>query len=187
MVLLFRKMDLVEQTKDEASQVLVLRPRGKKVSYAFGALWSGQKGGVQTREELKAFLEAEVERRTLSPRIRLKTEASRSARELSPIQISTRLAESEMKRRGDSLSDGGLGRADLAAQQLEPHHRPAMQAMDAPRRRSATPASPTSARRTIRQPPDRRRQDLGMTPGSSASTTPTRAHAATLQARHPYP
>ena len=25
---------------------LVLRPRGKKVSYAFGALWSGQKGGV---------------------------------------------------------------------------------------------------------------------------------------------
>ncbi len=107
MVLLFRKMDLVEQTKDEASQVLVLRPRGKEVSYAFGALWSGQKGGVQTREELKAFLEAEVERRTLSPRIRLKTEASRSARELSPIQVSTRLAESEMARRGDSLSYGG--------------------------------------------------------------------------------
>lgn len=107
MVLLFRRMDLVEQTQDEASQVLVLRPRGKKVSYAFGALWSGQKGGVQTREELKAFLEAEVERRTLSPRIRLKTEASRGARDLSPIQISTRLAESEMARRGDSLSHGG--------------------------------------------------------------------------------
>ena len=107
MVLLFRKMDLVEQTKDEASQVLVLRPRGKKVSYAFGALWSGQKGGVQTREELQAFLAAEVERRTLSPRIRLKTEASRGARDLSPIQISTRLAESEMARRGDSLSHGG--------------------------------------------------------------------------------
>ncbi len=107
MVLLFRKMDLVEQTKDEGSQVLVLRPRGKKVSYAFGALWSGQKGGVQTREELQAFLAAEVERRTLSPRIRLKTEASRSARELSPVQISTRLAESEMARRGESLSQGG--------------------------------------------------------------------------------
>ncbi len=107
MVLLFRKMDLVEQTKDEASQVLVLRPRGKELSYAFGALWSGQKGGVRTREELLAFLKAEVERRTLLPRIRLKTEASRSARELSPIQISTRLAESEMKRRGDSLSHGG--------------------------------------------------------------------------------
>ncbi|MES1243721.1 MAG: glycoside hydrolase family 88 protein [Acidobacteriota bacterium] len=107
MVLLFRRMDLVEQTKDEASQVLVLRPRGRKVSYAFGALWSGRKGGVQTREELQSFLAAEVERRTLSPRIRLKTEASRGAHDLSPIQISTRLAESEMVRRGDSLSHGG--------------------------------------------------------------------------------
>jgi unsaturated rhamnogalacturonyl hydrolase len=107
MVVLFRKMDLVKQTRDASSQVLVLRPRGRELSYAFGALWSGQKGGVQTREELKAFLEAEVERRTLSPRIRLKTEASRRARELSPIQISTRLAKSEMKRRGESLSHGG--------------------------------------------------------------------------------
>ena len=107
MAILFRKMDLVSQTRDEASHVLVLRPRGKAVSYAFGALWSGRKGGVQTREELQAFLKAEAERRTLSPRIRLKTEASRSARELSPVQISTRLAESEMERRGDSLSHGG--------------------------------------------------------------------------------
>ena len=107
MVVLFRKMDLVEQTRDASSQVLVLRPRGKELSYAFGALWSGQKGGVQNREELKAFLAAEVERRTLSPRLRLKTEASRRARSLSPIQVSTRLAESEMARRGDSLSYGG--------------------------------------------------------------------------------
>lgn len=107
MAILFRKMDLVSQTKDQSSQVLVLRPRGKEVSYAFGALWSGQQGGVQTREELQAFLTAEVERRTLSPRIRLKTETSRSVRELSPLQISTRLAESEMARRGDSLSHGG--------------------------------------------------------------------------------
>ncbi len=107
MVVLFRKMDLVEQTRDENSHVLVLRPRGKEVSYAFGALWSGQKGGVQTREELQAFLKAEVERRTLAPRIRLETAASQSARELSPLQVSTRLAESEMKRRGDSLSHGG--------------------------------------------------------------------------------
>jgi unsaturated rhamnogalacturonyl hydrolase len=107
MAILFRKMDLVEQTRDESSQVLVLRPRGKEVSYAFGALWSGQKGGIQSRDELKAYLAAEVERRTLSPRVRLQTEASRRARELSPLQISTRLAESEMARRGESLFHGG--------------------------------------------------------------------------------
>lgn len=107
MAVLFRKMDLVSQTRDEGSHVLVLRPRGKEISYAFGALWSGQQGGARTREELKAFLTAEVERRTLSPRIRLKTETSRRVRELGPIQISTRLAESEMERRGESLSHGG--------------------------------------------------------------------------------
>jgi hypothetical protein len=34
MVVLFRKADLVSQTRDESSQVLVLRPRGKELSYA---------------------------------------------------------------------------------------------------------------------------------------------------------
>jgi unsaturated rhamnogalacturonyl hydrolase len=107
MVVLFRKMDLVEQTRDASSHVLVLRPRGTEVSYAFGALWAGQPGGVQTREGLQAFLTAEVERRTLSPRIRLKTEASRAGRSLAPLELSRRLAESEMARRGDSLALGG--------------------------------------------------------------------------------
>ncbi len=107
MVVLFRKIDFVEQTRDESSHVLVMQPRGTELSYAFGALWSGREGGVQTREELEAFLAAEVERRTLPPRIRLKTEASRSAGALEPTQISIRLAESEMARRGDSLSYGG--------------------------------------------------------------------------------
>jgi rhamnogalacturonyl hydrolase YesR len=107
MVVLFRRMDLVEQTRDGASHVLVLRPRGREVSYAFGALWSGRPGGVQTREQLEAFLLAEVERRTLAPRIRLQTAASRRAGELGPLAIAARLAESEMARRGDSLSLGG--------------------------------------------------------------------------------
>lgn len=112
MVLLFRKMDLIETTRDEASQVAVLRPRGKKVSYAFGALWSGQlgsghPGGVKSREQLVAWLEAEVERRTLAPRLRLETAASRRAGQLHPFEISTRLADAEMARRGDSLSQGG--------------------------------------------------------------------------------
>ncbi len=49
MVVLFRKKDLVEQTRDENSYVLVMKPRGTELSYAFGALWSGQQGGVQTR------------------------------------------------------------------------------------------------------------------------------------------
>jgi unsaturated rhamnogalacturonyl hydrolase len=149
MVVLFRKMDLVKQTRDEGSQVLVLRPRGKEVSYAFGALWSGQKGGVQTREELKAFLEAEVERRTLSPRIRLKTEASRSARELSPLQVSTRLAESEMARRGDSLSHGGWDALTLRPSSWNYTTGLLMQAMDDLSAAVGDPRFSDYARRTI--------------------------------------
>jgi rhamnogalacturonyl hydrolase YesR len=107
MVVLFRQKDLVEQTRDENSYVLVMKPRGTELSYAFGALWSGREGGVQTREELEAFLLAEVERRTLAPRLQLKTEAFQKLTTLAPIDISVGLAASEMERRGDSLSYGG--------------------------------------------------------------------------------
>jgi len=107
MAVLFKKVNLVEQTRDDSSHVLVMRPDGTELSYAFGALWSGREGGVQTREELEAFLAAEVERRTLAPRIRSKTRASRIADTLDPVEISIRLADSEMARRGDSLSYDG--------------------------------------------------------------------------------
>jgi len=107
MVVMFRKMDLIEQTQDENSYVLVMKPRGKNLSYAFGALWSGEQGGAQTREELEAFLLAEQERRTIPPRVRLKTQASAKLGDLSPVDISIGLANSEMERRGDSLSYGG--------------------------------------------------------------------------------
>lgn len=107
MVVLVRKINFIEQTRDESSHVLVMSPRGKEFSYAFGALWSGLDGGVQTREELETFLTQEVERRTIPPRLRLKTAASTVVDNLSPVEISTRLAESEMQRRSDSLSYGG--------------------------------------------------------------------------------
>jgi rhamnogalacturonyl hydrolase YesR len=107
MVVLFRKKDLESQERDQSSYVLVMKPRGNELSYAFGALWAGRPGGIQTRAELEAFLAAEVERRTLAPRLRVKTEASSSLTGLDAKQIATRLASSEMKRRGESLSYGG--------------------------------------------------------------------------------
>jgi len=107
MVVLFRRYNLVSHQRDESSHVLVMRPYRNRLSYAFGALWSGQPGGVQTHEEFEAFLAAEVERRTLAPRIRMKTQASQSVTDLNPTQISIRLAESEITRLGDSLAFGG--------------------------------------------------------------------------------
>ncbi len=107
MVVLFRKKDLVEQTEDENSYVLVMKPRGTTLSYAFGALWSGEPDGVQTLDELEAYLSEEVERRTLPPRLRLHTEASKQLAALDPKELSVRLGKSELARRGDSLSYGG--------------------------------------------------------------------------------
>jgi unsaturated rhamnogalacturonyl hydrolase len=107
MVVFFKKLDLDSITRDEQSQVVVLKPRNTRLSYAFGALWSGRPGGVSNREQFAAFLEAEVERRTLAPRVHLATAASRRTSQLSPLEISKRLAESEMARRGDSLGKGG--------------------------------------------------------------------------------
>lgn len=107
MVLLFRKRDFVERTEDEQSHVLVMRPRGKELAYAFGALWAGRPGGIQSRAELEAFLAAEVERRTLPPRVRLKNAVSARLDALAPLEISKRLAASEMARRGDSLARDG--------------------------------------------------------------------------------
>jgi len=107
MVVLFRKKDLVEQTEDDNSYVLVMKPRGTTLSYAFGALWSGEPGGIQTREELEKYLAGELERRTLPPRLRLHTEASKQLGGLDPKEVSVRLGKSELARRGDSLAHGG--------------------------------------------------------------------------------
>jgi len=107
MVIIYRKNSLKQQTRDDNSYVLVMEPSGTELSYAFGALWSGQEGGIQTKEELEAFLLAELERRTQPPRVRLKTAKSDTVTALDALEISSQLAISEIKRRGDSLAYGG--------------------------------------------------------------------------------
>ncbi|MDH3987680.1 MAG: glycoside hydrolase family 88 protein, partial [Gammaproteobacteria bacterium] len=107
MAVLFRKNDMAKQTRDKNSHVLVMKPRGTELSYAFGALWSDAENGVQTREELESFLAGEVEKRTLPPRVRLKTEVSDKVTSLAPLAVARELAASELQRRGDGLSYGG--------------------------------------------------------------------------------
>ena len=189
MVLLFRKMDLVSQTRDEGSQVLVLRPRGKEVSYAFGALWSGQKGGVQTREELQAFLTAEVERRTLVP--------PHPPEDGGVAQRPRALPRPDLDppgRVGDEASrreplPWRLGRDDVAAQQLELHHRPPDAGDGRPL--GGRRGSPLRRLRPAhdRQLPDRGRRDPRLRRRrSSTSTTSTRARCCNAcRARHPDP
>jgi len=104
MVVLFRKTDLGKQTRDENSHVLVMKPRGTELSYAFGAVWSEAADGISTREEFESYLENAVERRTIPPRVRLETQASEVVASMTPVEIAQQLAASEIKRRGDELS-----------------------------------------------------------------------------------
>jgi len=149
MVLMFRKRDLIEQTRDESSYVLVMQPRGRNLSYAFGALWAGRDGEVQSREDLEAFLLQEVERRTIPPRIRLKTVASEQMNGLAPIDISIRLANSEMERRGDSLSLSGTDLFDEHAANWTYTTGLLMQAMDDLSIATGNPLYAEYARRTM--------------------------------------
>jgi rhamnogalacturonyl hydrolase YesR len=104
MVVLFRKTDLGKQTRDEHNHVLVMNPRGTELSYAFGAVWSEAADGISTREEFESYLENAVERRTIPPRVRLETQASKVVASMAPLEIARQLAASEMERRGDELS-----------------------------------------------------------------------------------
>lgn len=149
MVVMFKKKNLIEQARDENNNVLVMKPSGTKLSYAFGALWSGQQGGIQTRDELEAFLLAEVERRTLPPRLRLKTEASKTLSALAPIDISIGLADSEMKRRGDSLSYGGWDAVSAKASKWTYTTGLLAQAMDDLSTATGDPSYADYAKRTI--------------------------------------
>jgi len=149
MVVLFKRKDMVEQTRDDNSYVLVMQPRGTKLSYAFGALWSGGEGGVRTKEDFEAFLQAEVERRTLAPRLRLKTEAFRKLSKLSPLDISIGLATSEMERRGDSLSYGGWDAVNGISSRWSYTTGLLMQSMDDLSLATGNPAFADFARRTM--------------------------------------
>lgn len=106
MFVLFKKRDFVQQTRDKSSYVVVLEPRGNTLQYAFGALWEGGHHSIQSKADLVAYLNQEVERRTLAPRLAITTEKSKQALQTPPTEAAIKLAESEIARRGDSLIYG---------------------------------------------------------------------------------
>jgi rhamnogalacturonyl hydrolase YesR len=109
MAVLFRRTNLVEQTKDDHNYVTLLGPRNGSLHYAFAAFWAAEENGVSTADELRQALEREVERRNLEPRVRLSTVHSAELADAPltaelALDVSERLARSERARRGDSLA-----------------------------------------------------------------------------------
>jgi rhamnogalacturonyl hydrolase YesR len=149
MAVLFRKKDLIEHTRDENSYVLVMRPRGKTLSYAFGALWSGAENGVKTREELETWLAQAAIERTIPPRVRLKTEVSKQAVSFGPLDVARNLALSELQRRGDGLSFGGWDTVRKSPSKWSYTTGLLMEAMDDVSAATGDPRFAAYARRTI--------------------------------------
>jgi rhamnogalacturonyl hydrolase YesR len=109
MAVLFRRMNLLEQTGDDHNYVSLLRPSDDSLQYAFAAFWAGEENGVSTADELRLALEREIERRNLEPRVRLSTVHSAELTEAPltaelALDVSQRLARSERARRGDTLA-----------------------------------------------------------------------------------
>lgn len=111
--LIFRKDQRSEQTEDEHNFISVMSLGNRRVEYYFGAAWAQEMGGVDSREAFIEYLEREAERLTMSLRLRLETALTQSETRQAidsqrALHWSVRLAESEIKRLGDSLGLGGF-------------------------------------------------------------------------------
>jgi hypothetical protein len=52
----FRKKDLIQNTEDRYSHVVVLKPEGKELTYYFGGVWEQDASGVKSMEDFESFL-----------------------------------------------------------------------------------------------------------------------------------
>ena len=112
MAVLYKKGDSKAVTTDEHSHVVVLQPSGTEVQYYFLAAWDGEPGGIKTEAEFVAYLEQEVEKLTLTPRLQLKTALSAQQKQQSlsaevALNWAERLAQSEMQRQTPYYAYGG--------------------------------------------------------------------------------
>ena len=56
MCIFYKNDQLISQSKDKYSHVVVLKPENKKLTYYFGAAWQQDASGVQSMMTLKHFL-----------------------------------------------------------------------------------------------------------------------------------
>jgi hypothetical protein len=59
--LFFRKSDLLKVTKDRYSNVVVLKPKNKTLTYYFGAVWEQSSPGIQNKIDFERYLNSELQ------------------------------------------------------------------------------------------------------------------------------
>lgn len=106
MAVIFRRGHRLTQTEDQNSYVSVMSTAGGEVEYYFLAAWDGEHNGqgITNREQFVAYLEQEIKRLTVSPRIRLENQLSEAAKQFpitanAALNWSKQLADSELERK----------------------------------------------------------------------------------------
>lgn len=112
MAIIFRLGDREKQTEDAASYVSVMEPAKGELEYYFLAAWDGELNGIKSEAEFVAYLEQEVKRLTVTPRIRFESQLSKEAKQFpitadSALNWSKRLADSELQRKTLNYHHGG--------------------------------------------------------------------------------
>lgn len=112
MAIIYRRGDKDSQTQDENSYVSLMKAPGGELEYYFLAAWEGEKEGITTKEEFITYLDQEIDRLTLTPRVRFDTKLSQETRNqpltaASALAWSKRLADSELARKTLSYNFDG--------------------------------------------------------------------------------
>ena len=60
MCIFFKSSELIQQTEDKLSHVIVLKPENKKLTYYFGAAWEQDASGVKSLDNFKELLKEQA-------------------------------------------------------------------------------------------------------------------------------
>ena len=112
MALLFKRGKLEKLTSDANSHVAVMNVSGQHLEYYLLGAWQHELGGIQNQQQFVEYLQQEVEKLTLAPRLTLKTTLTKSQTEqpltsASALAWSTRYADSDLTRQAGQYYWGG--------------------------------------------------------------------------------
>jgi unsaturated rhamnogalacturonyl hydrolase len=112
MAVIFKRGKLEQLTTDEHNHVAVMNVSGQQLDYYVAAAWQHEHNGIQNEAAFVAYLQQEVEKLTLTPRLTLKTSlsASQTQQPLTAARAlywSQQLATSELNRQAGQYYWGG--------------------------------------------------------------------------------
>ncbi len=112
MALLFKRGKLKKLTSDAHSHVAVMDVSGQHLEYYFVGAWQHEPNGIQNQQQFVAYLQQEVEKLTLAPRLSLKTSLTQAQTEQPltserALHWATRFADSDLKRQAGQYYLGG--------------------------------------------------------------------------------